>query len=231
MSQEIKRVRIRWIIDLINHPDWLTQTLASKIPTTVRPITTESQKTGLESIWIGQKFSISSANRSQFWWRVKIRVLSDLSRYQGKFANWFSILKQIYFICLNPSGSGLIVRKTWAGIRRTPDAPLILRHRHRSPLWPATRPRFANSTGTFHIWRPHRKWRGIKSKQSFYTEEHPISRDILFCLFEMVHWLLGWCTSYCAAPLAAGTSANIQNKTSRVIGCYAMYRVIHHIVP
>ena len=46
--------------------------------------------------------------------------------------------------------------------------------------------------------------------------------DILFTNFEMFHWLLGWYTSYCAAPLVAGTSERKHNKVSRPIGRHAV---------
>ena len=57
-----------------------------------------------------------------------------------------------------------------------------------------------------------------------YTLWPPIGRDILLSIFEMFHWLLGWYTSYCAAPLVTGTSERKHNKTSRLIGRHALYK-------
>ena len=48
-----------------------------------------------------------------------------------------------------------------------------------------------------------------------YSVWRPVSRNTLSSIFEMLHWLLGWFSSYCAAQLVTGTSERKHNKTSR----------------
>ena len=55
-----------------------------------------------------------------------------------------------------------------------------------------------------------------------YTVWRPIGHDMLLNIFGMFHWLLGWYTSCCAAPLVTGISERKHNKTSRLIGCHAV---------
>ena len=58
-----------------------------------------------------------------------------------------------------------------------------------------------------------------------YRAERPLISDVLLSHFEMFHWLLGWYTSYCAAPFVTGTSERKHNKIWRMSGRHVLYKV------